>query len=204
MRRVLIVDDHPVVRQGLSRILAMGIPDVELLEASTGDEAVERLQREDCHLAILDLAMPGESGLSLLRRVKTVAPQTPALIVSMYPLDQFARRALQAGAAGYISKASDLADVVKAAQTLLAGRTVPPPDVDMRANDAPHDLLSDREYQVLRLIAAGHPVSAIADLLCLSVKTVSTYRARILEKMNMRNNAELMRYALEKSLLDPP
>jgi two-component system, NarL family, invasion response regulator UvrY len=174
------------------------------VEAATADDALALLKEADWKLVILDLAMPGEHGLSFLRKVKATAPGTPALVVSMYPADQFARRAADAGAAGYINKTCDVHEVVRAARILLSGRALPRPDDTPPAPEHPHDCLSDREYQVLRLIAMGRTVSDIAERLSLSVKTVSTYRSRILEKMNMRNNAELMRYAIEKALHDPP
>ena len=205
MRKVLLVDDHPVVRQGIARILAATIPDLQIAEAVDGREAVAHLTAARYDLILLDLTLPGDSGLSLLRRLRRDFAGVPILVVSMHPADQFALRALQAGAAGYVAKDSDPADVVRAVSTALAGGRYVPVELQEAARVAedppPHGALSDREYQVLRLIGGGRTVSAIGTELGLSVKTVSTYRARILHKLQLRTSAELIHYAVVNKLV---
>ncbi len=200
MHSVLLVDDHPVVRQGIARVLATGIADLELAEVGDARTAVERLRSTPFDLVLLDLTLPGDSGLSLLRRLHREFASVPIMVVSMHPVDQFAQRALHAGAIGYVAKDSDPSELVEAVRTALSGgRHVPVElqEAKRRADDPPpHELLSDREYQVLRMIGAGRTVSEIASQLGLSVKTVSTYRARILEKLQLRTSAELIHYAV--------
>ena len=205
MRKVLLVDDHPVVRQGIARILAMKIPGLQIAEAVDGPDAIERLRADRFDLMLLDLTLPGDSGLSLLRRLRREFSAVPILVVSMHPADQFAQRALQAGAAGYVAKNSDPEEVVQAVSTALAGGRHVPPELLEAARlekDPPlHGALSDREYQVLRMIGAGRTVSEIGAELGLSVKTVSTYRTRILEKLELRTSAELIHYAVVNKLV---
>jgi two-component system invasion response regulator UvrY len=205
VRDVLLVDDHPVVRQGLARILSAEMPDVRVDEAVDGPTALERLAGGTYDLIMLDLTLPGESGVSLLRRIRREYPASPVLIVSMHPPEQFAQRALQAGAVGYINKNSEPQELVRAVRLALAGRRyVPATGADTASVEhegQPHDGLSDREYQVLRMIGAGRTVSEISAELGLSVKTVSTYRARVLEKMKLRTSAELIHYAISKGLV---
>ena len=205
VRKVLLVDDHPVVRQGISRILAAEIADLSLAEAVDGPSAMEELRERPPHLVLLDLSLPGDSGLSLLRRIRREFPSTPVMIVSMHPADQFAQRALDAGAVGYVAKDSDPQDLVDAVRSALAGRRHVPPEVQEAARldrePPPHAGLSDREYQVLRMIGAGRTVTEIGAELALSVKTVSTYRARILEKLQLRTSAELIHYAVVTKLV---
>jgi two-component system invasion response regulator UvrY len=205
VRKVLLVDDHPVVRQGIARILAATIPDLQIAEAVDGRDAVAHLTAARYDLILLDLTLPGDSGLSLLRRLRREFAGVPILVVSMHPADQFALRALQAGAAGYVAKDSDPADVVRAVSTALGGGRYVPVELQEAARlaeDPPaHGALSDREYQVLRMIGAGRTVSAIGMELGLSVKTVSTYRARILEKLQLRTSAELIHYAVVNKLV---
>lgn len=205
MHKVLLVDDHPVVRQGISRILAVKIPGLQLAEAVDGATAIECLRAGAFDLVLLDLTLPGTSGLSLLRRLRREFAAVPILVVSMHPADQFAQRALQAGAAGYVAKDSDPEEVVRAVATALAGGRHVPAEVEEAARlaeaPAPHAALSDREYQVLRMIGAGRTVSEIGTELGLSVKTVSTYRTRILEKLHLRTSAELIHYAVVNKLV---
>ena len=202
---MLLVDDHPVVRQGIARILATAIPDLDLAEAVDGASALDTLREAPPHLILLDLSMPGENGLSLLRRIRREFPSIPVMIVSMHPADQFAQRALQAGAVGYVAKDSDPQELVDAARAALAGRRHVPAEVQEAARlerEPPaHAGLSDREYQVLRMIGAGRTVTEIGTELGLSVKTVSTYRARILEKLQLRTSAELIHYAVINQLV---
>ena len=205
MRRVLLVDDHPVVREGIARILALRIPGLQIAEAEDGPRAMEQLRRTPHDLVLLDLTLPGDSGLSLLRRLRREFTTAPILVVSMHPVDQFAQRALQAGAAGYVAKDSDPEELVRAVSTALAGGRHLPAELQeaVRQEDAPppHGALSDREYQVLRMIGTGRTVSEIANELRLSVKTVSTYRTRILDKLQLRTSAELIHYALVNKLV---
>jgi len=202
---VLLVDDHPVVRQGIARILAAEIPDLALAEAVDGASALDELRERPPQLILLDLSMPGENGLSLLRKIRREFPSIPVMIVSMHPADQFAQRALHAGAVGYVAKDSDPQELVDAVRTALAGRRHVPSEVEEAARlerePPPHAGLSDREYQVLRMIGAGRTVTEIGTELGLSVKTVSTYRARILEKLQLRTSAELIHYAVINRLV---
>lgn len=205
MRKVLLVDDHPVVRQGIGRILAMRIPGLEITEAVDGPGAIERLRAAPFDLMLLDLSLPGDSGLSLLRRLRREFAAVPILVVSMHPADQFAQRALHAGAIGYVAKDRDPEEIVRAVSTALAGGRHVPVELQEAARlveaPPPHSALSDREYQVLRMIGAGRTPSEIGTELGLSVKTVSTYRARILEKLELRTSAELIHYALVNKLV---
>jgi two-component system invasion response regulator UvrY len=205
VRSVLLVDDHPVVRQGIARILAEEIPDLALAEAVDGVSAIDHLRARPAHLILLDLTMPGENGLSLLRKIRREFPSVPVMIVSMHPADQFAQRALQAGAVGYVAKDSDPQELVDAVRAALAGRRHVPSEMQEAARlerePPPHTSLSDREYQVLRMIGAGRTVTEIGSELGLSVKTVSTYRARILEKLELRTSAELIHYAVINKLV---
>ena len=203
---MLLVDDHPVVRQGIARILAAEIPDLALAEAVDGASALDELRERPPQLILLDLSMPGENGLSLLRKIRREFPSIPVMIVSMHPADQFAQRALHAGAVGYVAKDSDPQELVDAVRTALAGRRHVPSEVEEAARlerePPPHAGLSDREYQVLRMIGAGRTVTEIGTELGLSVKTVSTYRARILEKLQLRTSAELIHYAVINRLVN--
>jgi DNA-binding NarL/FixJ family response regulator len=205
MRSVLLIDDHPIVRQGLSRVLAGELPDLRIVEAVDAVTAFERLRAGPCDLVLLDLTLPGDSGLVVLRRIRREFPSMPVIIVSMHPVDQFAPRALQAGAVGYVPKGADPAELVRAVRTALAGGRHVPRELQEAARleqDPPkHDVLSDREYQVLRMIGAGRTVSEISAELGLSVKTISTYRARILEKLQLRTSAELIHYAVVNGLV---
>ena len=208
MPRILIVDDHPVVREGLGRVLTSAIAGIVLGEAENSAQALELVQQNAWDLVILDLALPGDDGNVALRRIRHTHPTLPVLIMSMHPADQFARRSVQAGAAGYVSKGSDPAELVRAVKTALSGGRYLPAEIDAStraaSGDMPHEALSDREYQVLRMIGQGRTVTEIATELSLSVKTVSTYRTRILEKTGMRTNAELMRYVMAHRLAPWP
>jgi two-component system invasion response regulator UvrY len=205
VRNVLLVDDHPVVRQGIARILAAEIPDLRLADAVDGVSALEQLRAAPCDLVLLDLTLPGDSGLVLLRKIRREFPTVPVLVVSMHPVDQFAQRSLQAGAVGYVTKDSDPQEIVQAVRHALAGERHVPAELQEAARlerePPPHTILSDREYQVLRMIGAGRTVSEIGAELGLSVKTVSTYRARILVKLELRTSAELIHYAVVNGLV---
>ena len=208
--KILITDDHAVVRQGLKQILLEEFTRAEFGEATNAQEAIERVWKENWDVVVLDITMPGRSGLEVLKEIKKSRPKLPVLVLSMHPEDQFAVRMLKAGAAGYLTKESAGEELVGAIQKVLGGGRYISASLaermafylDHDAHHAPHERLSDREFQILRLIALGKAVSQIAKELSLSVKTISTYRARILNKMQMTHNAELTRYALQMSLVD--
>ena len=208
MPRVLIVDDHPVVREGIGRVLASSLPDVEIGEAAGAAEAQEMMQAAGTwDLVMLDLTLAGDDGTVVLRRLRQTHPEVPVVIISMHPAEQFARRVLQAGAVSYVSKGCNPDELVRAVRAALNGVREPVTVPHRARSDSaslPHEQLSDREYQVLRMIGQGRTVSEIAGDLSLSVKTVSTYRARILEKMDMRTSAELMRYVIAHQLVPLP
>ena len=207
--RVLIADDHAVFRRGVRETLREAFAKATFGEAETAEETLEFVRRSPWDLLILDISMPGKSGLDILEEVKRLRPRLPVLFLSMHPEEQYARRALKAGAAGYLTKESVPEELKAAVRKVAAGgRYVSVSlaerlayDLRRRADTPAHELLSDREFQVLRMIGAGKTVKDIADELSLSVKTVSTYRSRILEKTGMRTTAELIRYALQEQLV---
>lgn len=209
MTRVLIADDHAIVRKGLKQLLLEEYPTAVIGEADDTEELVKKIISETWDVVICDLNMPGRSGLDALKQIKQAFPQLPVLIMSMYPAEQYAPRVLKAGASGYLSKDSIHDELIRAVQTVLHGRKFITPSIaeklvevfDTDSDRPPHELLSDREFDVLKLLASGKSVSQIADQLALGSTTVSTYRSRILEKLNMKTNAELTRYALEKNLI---
>jgi DNA-binding NarL/FixJ family response regulator len=208
--RILLADDHTVVRHGLKQILAEEFKKAIFGEARNAQEALDLVWKENWDIAILDITMPGRSGLEVLREIKKSKPKLPVLVLSMHPENQFAVRDLKRGASGYMTKESASVELVGAVRKVLAGgRYVSNSLAEKLATYLAHDnqkpaqeLLSDREFQVLRLIASGKIVSEIARELSLSVKTISTYRTRILEKMGLRNNAELMHYAMQHQLVE--
>jgi two-component system invasion response regulator UvrY len=208
MKKILIVDDHEVVRAGVMRIVEG--PDIVFGQASNANQALKLVRDEDWDLAVLDIALGDRSGLELLKELKQTRSKLPILILSMHSEEQYARRAFQAGAAGYITKDSPGAELVKAIYKVMeGGRYINSATAERLAQDLEkgldrprHYSLSDREFEVLRLIASGKTVGEIASLLELSDKTVSTYRARILEKMGMKTNAEIIHYAIRNNLAD--
>jgi len=208
--RILIADDHAVFRRGLRETISEAFPKVIFGEAKTAEETLESVRRHDWEILILDISMPGKSGLDILNDLKRLRPKLPILLLSMHPEEQFARRALKSGAAGYLTKESVPEELKEAVRKVVnGGRYVSATFAEKLAVDLTegadipiHELLSDREFQVLRMIASGKTVKEIADEIALSVKTVSTYRARILEKTGMKTNAELIRYALQTQLVD--
>ena len=209
MIRILLVDDHPVARHGIRAVLTDRVKDAVVGEAPDAATALSQVQTGDWDLMIADISLPGTSGLELIKEVRRLKPTLPTLVLSMHPASQFARRALSAGAIGYLTKGSELDEFVTAIEQVRRGRRFISRDTadllgrrKVNWDSAPHETLSDREYQVLRLLGSGKTISDIARDLGLSVKTVSTYRARVLDKLGMRTNAELMRYAIENSLLE--
>jgi two-component system invasion response regulator UvrY len=210
MIRVLIADDHDIVRKGMKQILSR-TTDIEVAaEASTGQEALDKIWSDNFDLVILDISMPGRNGLEILKQIKSHRPKLPVLILSMYPEEQYAVRVLKAGASGYLTKESDKSELLDAIRRIAQGNKYITPslaeklasELEPLADKAPHERLSDREYHILCLIAKGKSSTEIADDLSLSVKTVSTHRARVLEKMNMKSNAELTHYAVHNKLVE--
>lgn len=207
---ILIADDHPVVRQGLRQMLASETDLNVVGEARNGHEVVEISKRVEWDVAVLDYNMPGRTGLELVKELKQRHPGRPILILSMYPEERYALRALKAGAAGYITKESAPGELVNAIRKVAkGGRYVSAMLGERLAQDLAgdserpvHERLSDREYQIMWMIASGKTVGEVAEHLFLSPNTVSTYRARILRKMNMKSNAELMHYAIAHQLVD--
>lgn len=208
--RILIVDDHFVVRQGLKQILAATYEGAVFGEASCAQEALDLAWKSPWDAVLLDVSMPGRGGLELLKDLRQSSPKLPVIVVSMHPEEQFALRVLKLGASAYIRKDSAGQELIKAVQSALAGSKYITPSIAQRLavnlerdGDGPsHETLSDREYQVMCLLASGKTVKEIANELSLSVKTISTYRSRILEKMSIQNNAQLMRYAVRNGLVD--
>jgi DNA-binding NarL/FixJ family response regulator len=210
MKRVLIADDHEMVRRGLKAILADEFPKVQIGEAGDARAAIDCARKNSWDLVLLDINLPGRSGLDVLVELKALCPQTPVLVVSAFPEEDYAMRAFKLGAAGYLTKGSASDELLAAVRKVTAGgRYVTPAlaeklaaSVSGAAPGAPHESLSNRELQVLRLIASGRTVKEIAAQLTLSEKTIGTYRARISEKLRLSTNVELTRYALQHELAD--
>jgi len=208
MTRVLIADDHALFRAGLRQFLTQSLASTDIGEAASGNETLTCLQQKTWDLLVLDINMPDRSGLDILRHVRSGHPGTKVLVLSGYPERQYALNVLRAGASGYIAKDSEPEELLKAVRVVLQGRRYVSEglaellllDLD-RADKPLHSLLSDREFQIFGKLAAGQGVSVIGRELCLSVKTVSTYRTRILEKMSMKSNADLTSYALRNDII---
>jgi len=208
MIRILIADDHAIVRAGLKQFIADEIDMEVTAEAATGAAAVDLVRNAEFDVVLLDIAMPEGSGVDTLRQLKQMRPELPVLILSTYGEDRYAVNLLRAGASGYLNKESAPSQLIGAIRTVVQGRKyVSPPLAEILANDLEsgerptHAQLSQREFQIFCKLAAGIPVSKIAEELFLSVKTVSTYRARVLEKMGMKSNAELTHYAVRNNLI---
>jgi DNA-binding NarL/FixJ family response regulator len=210
MIKILIADDHTIFREGLKHILAE-YPDLVVAdEANNGHEVLDKIWKNNYDMVLLDITMPGMTGLEVLKQLKNDKPKLPVLILSMHPEEQYAVRVIRAGASGYLTKESAPDELITAIRKISQGRKYITSSLAERLasefeadSEKPlHDILSDREYQVLRMIAAGKTVKHIARELSLSIKTVSTYRTRIMEKMNMKTNAEVMHYVIKHQLLD--
>ena len=210
MIRILIADDHTMFREGLKHILAE-YPDLVVTdEANNGQEVLDKIWKNNYDMVLLDITMPGMTGLEALKQLKNDKPKLPVLILSMHPEEQYAVRVLRAGASGYLTKESAPDELITAIRKISQGRKYITPslaerlasEVEADSEKPLHDILSDREYQVLRMIAAGKTGKHIAKELSLSIKTVSTYRTRIMEKMKMKTNAEVMHYVIKHQLLD--
>ena len=207
---ILIADDHAVVRRGLREILGQAFSGADFTEVGNGDDVLSHLGKFPIALLVLDINMPGRSGMDVLRDVKHTHPRLPVIILSCQPEEQYAVRCLRAGAAAYINKECAPEELALAAKKVLGGgryinATLAEQlaaGLDESAGKPPHELLSDREHEVMKMIASGVPLTEIGDRLHVSVKTISSYRARIMEKMNMKSNAELTRYAMTHNLID--
>jgi len=210
MLRILVADDHEIVRKGLVDVLSGALQPVKIDEAGNGQEAVSKASKTEYDLVVLDMKMPGKSGLDALKEIKQHRPKLPVLILSMLPEEQFAVRAIRAGASGYLTKDAAGDELVLAIRKALKGERyvsgslaeILAGDLDGDTEKPPHEILSDREYQVMLMIASGKPVGAIAKELCLSVKTISSYRTNILLKTRLKNNAEITHYAIQNHLVD--
>jgi DNA-binding NarL/FixJ family response regulator len=210
MLRILIADDHALIRRGLKQILLEEYPSAIIEEVNDAEGVIKKIISNEWNIIICDISMPGRSGLDVVQEVKQTFPKLPVLILSNHPEEQYAVRVLKAGAAGYLSKEAATEELVKAVQQVLQGRKYISPFLAERiaedlgknnSDKAPHEFLSDREFEVFKLIASGKALSEIAEKLSLSGTTVSTYRFRILIKMNLKTNAELIRYALQNKFI---
>jgi DNA-binding NarL/FixJ family response regulator len=209
MLNILVADDHFLVRKGLRQLLEENLPVSRLDEAEEGFAALELARSRHYDLVILDFSMPGKEGLDLIRDIKDADPDTRILILTILPEEQYAIRAFRLGASGCVNKAIDPGELLGAVKTVIAGHRYLSPKASeilledvARGGEEPHKRLSDREFQILRLLAGGKSIAEIAQITSLSAKTVSTYRSRLLEKMNMDNNSQLMNYAFRHGIVD--
>ena len=210
MLKIFIADDHAIVRQGLKQIVTETRDMIIAGEASNGQELLNKIKDDDYDVVVLDITMPGRNGMDVLRQLRSERPRLPVLMLSIHPEEQYALRALRAGAAGYLTKESAPDELVVAIRKVsMGGKYISSSlaeklafELEVGREQEPHETLSDREHQVLCLIASGKTVMEIAQELSLSEKTISTYRSRILEKMKMKNNAELTYYAIKNQLVD--
>lgn len=209
MLRILIADDHMVVRKGLKQILLEEFPTAHIEDVPDAEGMIKKIMNAKWDVVVSDLSMPGRSGLDALQQIKQINANLPVLILSIHPEEHYALRVLKAGASGYLSKGSASEELVKAVQTVLLGKKYISASVAEKlatnfysdsAKQA-HELLSDREFDVMKQLAIGKSVSEIADILSLSVTTISTYRARIMSKMNLKTNSDLTKYAIENNLI---
>jgi len=208
MIRCIVADDHPIVINGVRQLLLSEFPTAEIAEVHDSESLVRKVIKERWDLVITDLNMPGRSGLDALTEIRNEYPKLPVLVMSMFPEDQYALRVMKAGASGYLVKTSIHEELINAVRTVLGGRKFITSSIAQKLADSlqhntqvPHELLSNREYDVFILLAQGTNVSEIATKINLSPTTISTYRGRIMEKMNLKSNADLTRYALERNLI---
>lgn len=207
---ILIADDHPIVRAGLKQIISETNDMTVADEASNGQEALDLVRKKEYDLLLLDISMPGRNGLEILKELKSDYPKFPVLILSIYPEEQYAVRAFRAGASGYLTKASAPNELISAIKKIVNGGRYVSESLaekltyylDEDTSRPPHDLLTDREYQVMLMLGSGKTVKEVGEELFLSVKTISTYRTHILEKMKMKNNAEVTLYVVKNKLID--
>ena len=206
--KVLIADDHAIVRKGLIELLREEFKLMQVFEATNSQQAIELINKEVFDIILLDISMPGRSGIEILKQIRSQGIKSPVLMLSMHPEDQYAIRSLRAGASGFINKETATEELLTAIHRVTAGRKYISvavaeklADLGNQGEKPPHEYLSDRELQVLIMISSGKTVSEIADELSLSVNTISTYRTRVLEKLALSNNAELTRYALDYGLI---
>jgi len=210
MIKVIITDDHPVVRQGIKQILS-DYPEIEIVdEANNGEELLQKLKKVECDILLLDISMPGKNGLEILSQIKSDYKNIMVLVLSVHPMEQYALRAMKCGASGYLSKAGLPEELITAVKQLSQGHKYISSslaekiafEVSVGNIDPSYNKLSDREFEVFRLIASGKKMTEIGEQLSLSVKTISTYRERILNKLNMKSNAELVKYALKEKIIE--
>ena len=207
--KILIADDHSVVRKGLILILAEAYPHAQIEEVADAVDLLKKVSKETFTVIITDITMPGRSGIEIITEIKEIQPKTPVLVLSVHAAEEYAVRAIKAGAAGYLTKESAPEELVKAIESLLRGKRYLTSEIAELLADsygdnfdkAPHENLSNREFEVLKLLANGKSISEIAEILTLSVNTISTYRARIIEKMHMHTNTDLIKYAIQHNLV---
>ena len=209
--KFLLIDDHKIIREGLKQILLMHFPSATFDEGASAEDVIKNISASDYDLLICDLSMPGRSGLDVLKQVKETKPKVPVLILSMHPDEHYAVRAIKAGAWGYVNKSDGAEVLIPAVQRILHGRKFIPDDLAQRladnltaddtSEDRLHENLSSREFDIFKLLVEGKSISEISQQLSLGMSTVSTHRARILTKMNMRSNAELVKYAIQNNLI---
>ena len=206
---IIIADDNPVVRAGLRQILAESGEIRQIAEASDGQDLLEKLKKTRYDIILLDITMPGRNGLEILKELRILYPSTPVLVLSVHPEEQYALRVIRSGAAGYLTKETAPENLLEAIRRILGGKKYITPEIaeilaaslDGKGDLAPHLRLSDREFETLRMIAQGKSLTEIAGEMFLNVKTISTYRRRILDKMNMKSTAELVNYAVKNGLV---
>jgi two-component system, NarL family, invasion response regulator UvrY len=207
MIKILIADDHPLIREGLLRILKSAPEMTVVAQASSADEAMEHVQKLEIDIVLLDISLPGRSGLEILGEIRTLFPKLPVLVISMYPEERYAVQALKKGASGYLTKEGAADQLIQAIRKVLQGRKYVSAVLAEKLarnllgdSERSHEKLSDRELEVFRLISVGRTIRQISEELSLSMSTINTYRARILEKMNMKSDAELIRYAIQNDI----
>lgn len=207
MKRIILADDHSFIRLGLIQILKDEYPSVEIIEVADGEALVQEVTLHDFDLVISDLDMPGRSGLEALEQIKLIKPNLPVLILSIYPEELYAVRVLKSGASGYLNKNAAPYELVTAIQRIMLGRKYITPEIGEKllihfdTDKRPHELLSNREFEIFKLLAAGKTLSQIAESLALALTTISTHRSRILKKMQASTNADLTRYAISNNII---